>query len=139
LAEAPIRVVLADEHALMRRSLRSLIDGEDDVEVVAEAHDLSTVVRHVHGYAPDVLVIDLSMSNGSSIAVVRRLRDDVPSTEIVVLTMEESRVFAQEAFAAGAIGFVLKQTADAELAQAIRDAAHGASYMSPRVAALLAG
>jgi DNA-binding NarL/FixJ family response regulator len=85
-----------------------------------------------------VLVIDLSMSNGSSLAAVRGLRDRVPGTEIVVLTMEESTVFAQQALDAGAIGFVLKHTADAELAQGVRSAARGTKYVSPRIAARLA-
>jgi two-component system response regulator NreC len=133
-----IRVVLAVDHARMRRTLRLLLDGEDDVEVVADAGDLSTVVRHVHDYGPRVLVIDLGMSNGSSMEAIRRLREDVPSTDIVVLTMEESRVFAQEALDAGAIGFVLKQAADAELPLAVRRAARGQHYVSPAVAARLA-
>jgi two-component system response regulator NreC len=133
-----IRVVLAVDHARMRRTLRLLLDGEDDVEVVADAGDLSTVERYVHDYGPTVLVIDLGMSNGSSMEAIRRLREDVPSTEIVVLTTEESRVFAQEALDAGAIGFVLKQAADAELPLAVRCAARGQQYLSPAVAARLA-
>jgi two-component system response regulator NreC len=137
-AEPSIRVVLADDHALMRRSLRLLLDGEDSVEVVAEAGDLLTVRRHVYGHLPHVLVIDLSMSNGSSIAAIRQLRERVPGTEIVVLTMEESRVFAQQALDAGAIGFVIKHAADAELAEGVRRAARGEEYVSPRVAARLA-
>jgi two-component system response regulator NreC len=138
LADRSIRVVLADAHALMRRSLRVLLDGEDSVEVVAEAGDLAAAVRYVHGYLPRVLVIDLSMSNGSSIEAVRQLREQVPGTEIVVLTMEASTVFARQTLDAGAIGFVLKHAADAELAQGVRNAARGERYVSPRVAARLA-
>jgi DNA-binding NarL/FixJ family response regulator len=82
-----------------------------------------------------VLVIDLSMSNGSSIEEIRRLRRQLPGTEIVVLTMDGSRVFARETLAAGAIGFVLKQAADTDLAPAIRSAARGEKYVSPPVAA----
>jgi two-component system, NarL family, response regulator NreC len=134
-----IRVVLADEHALMRRGLRRLLDVEADVEVVTEAGDLATAIRQVRRHLPRVLVIDLSMSNGSSIEAVRTLRRGVPGTEIVVLTMEESRVFSQTALDAGAIGFVLKQAAEAELAQAVRTAARGERFLSPRLAARLAG
>jgi two-component system response regulator NreC len=136
-AEPSIRVVLAEDHALMRRRLRLLLDGEDSVEVVAEAGDLLTVMRHVHGHLPHVLVMDLSMSNGSSIEAIRQLREQAPGTEIVVLTMEESTVFAQQALAAGAIGFVIKHAADAELAQGVRSAARREVYVSPRVAARL--
>jgi two-component system response regulator NreC len=136
-AEPSIRVVLADGHELMRRSLRLLLEDEYSVEVVAEAGDLSTAVRHVHGHLPHVLVIDLSMSNGSSISAIRQLRKNAPNAQIVVLTMEDNAVFAQEALDAGAIGFVLKHAADAELAQGVRSAACGQEYVSPRVAARL--
>jgi two-component system response regulator NreC len=130
--------VLADEHALMRRNLRRLLDGEDGFDVIAEAGDLSAVMCEVRGHVPHVLVVDLSMSNGSSIEAIGRLRDEVPNTAIVVLTMEDSSVFAQEALDAGAIGFVLKQAAEGELAQAVLSAVRGEQYVSPRVAARLA-
>jgi two-component system, NarL family, response regulator NreC len=135
--ELPIRVVLADDHALMRRSLRLLLDREEGVEVVAEAEDLTTVMRHVHERQPHVLVLDLSMPDGSSIEAIRRLREEVTSTEIVVLTMEDSPAFAKEALNAGAIGFVLKDFADVELNRAVRAAARGEQYVSPRVTASL--
>ena len=131
---SPIQVVLADDHQGMRRSLRLLLDREDGVEVIAEAADLATVVRHVHGHTPHVLVLDLSLPNGSSIETIRRLRAQVPQTEIVVLTMEQSPLFAQQALDAGAVGFVLKDRADSELAPAVRDAAAGGEFVSPQVA-----
>lgn len=133
----PIQVVLADDHVVMRRSLRLLLDGQQDVEVVAEAADLSAVVRHVHGHTPHVLVLDLQMPNGSSIDTIGRLRDQVPETEIVVLTMEASPLFAQQALDGGAVGFVLKDRADTELPAAIRSAAAGREYISPQVAVAL--
>jgi two-component system response regulator NreC len=134
-AERPIRVVLADAHALMRRSLHRLLDGEVGVKVVGEADDLTMVTRHVHDRRPDVLVLDLSMPGGSSIDAITHLREEVPGTEIVVLTMEDSPGFAQQAFDAGAIGFVLKDFADVELNRAVRAAARGERYVSPRVTA----
>jgi two-component system, NarL family, response regulator NreC len=136
-APAPIRVVLADDHALMRRSLRLLLDTEEGVEVIAEASDLASAVRHVHGHQPHVLVLDLSIPNGSSIETIRKLRERAPDTEVVVLTMEDSPVFAQRALAAGALGYVLKEFADTELPPAVRTAARGEEYVSPRVAARL--
>jgi two-component system, NarL family, response regulator NreC len=135
----PIKVVLADDHALVRRTLRLLLDGEKDVEVVAEAADLATATRHVHGYAPHVLVLDLQMPNGSSVETIRRIRQQVPETEIVVLTMEANPVFAQRALDAGAVGFVLKHRADAELPEAVRLAARGQEYISPHVLGGLEG
>jgi len=130
-----IRVVLADDHALVRRSLRLLLDGEDGVEVIAEAADLQTVARHVHGHAPRVLVLDLQMPGGSSIDAIRRLREQAPGTEIVVLTMEQSPAFAQRALDTGAVGFVLKDRTDTELPVAVRQAARGEEFVSPQVAA----
>src|SRR5271155_4465824 len=118
-ATLPVRVVLADSHALMRRSLRLLLDGEQDVEVVGEAGDLASVVRQVEGDQPQVLLLDLSMPGGSSVEAIGRLRERVPATQIVALTMEDDPVFAQRAFAAGAVGFVMTELSDAELPQAV--------------------
>jgi DNA-binding NarL/FixJ family response regulator len=133
----PIRVVLADDHEVMRRNLRRVLDAEGGISVIAEGDDLGTVIRHVQAHHPNVLVLDLSMGGGSSIEAIRRLRGNVPGTEIVVLKMEENAAFAQHAIDAGAIGFVLKDTADSELPEAIRSAARGREYVSPRVAGRL--
>jgi two-component system response regulator NreC len=132
-----IRVVLADDHALMRRNLRLLLDNAEDVQVVAEAEDLAAMTRHVHSDLPHVLVLDLGMPGGSGVETIRRMREQVPSTEIVVLTMDDSPAFAQQALDAGAIGFVLKDLADSELGPAVRNAARGREHLSPGVAARL--
>lgn len=133
----PISVVLADDHAAMRRSLRLLLDNEPDVEVVAEAGDHAAVARQVHGHHPQVLVLDLRMGGRSSLEAVRTLSERVPQTHIVVISMEDSPVFAQRALTAGAVGFVAKDLADAELLDAVRAAAADREYVSRRVAALL--
>jgi two-component system, NarL family, response regulator NreC len=135
--DAPIRVVLADDHSLVRRSLRLLLAGEADVDVVAEACDIATVLRHAHGHAPHVLVLDLQAPGGTSIEAIRRLHELIPATAIVVLTMEPSPAFAQRALDSGAVGFVLKDRADTELPAAVRCAAKGEEYVSPRVATAL--
>ncbi len=136
-AELPIRVVLADDHALMRRSLRLLLDSERDVEVIAEGDDMTAVVRYVEHHRPQVLLLDLGMRGGSSIDAINRLPERVPETKIVVMTMQDNPVFARLALAAGALGFVAKERADEELPQAVRAAARGEEYVSPRVAARL--
>jgi two-component system, NarL family, response regulator NreC len=133
-----IRVLLADNHALMRRSLRLLLDGEPDLEVVAQVVDLASALDGVHAQQPDVLVLDLSMPGGSSIKAIGRLREEVPETQIVALTMDDNPVFALGALAAGAAGFVVKELADSELPEAIRSAARGEQYVSRRVAGRLA-
>ena len=135
--EQTIRVVLADDHALMRRTLRLLLDGEQDLEVVAEAGDLNLLVRHVDAHQPHVLVLDLGMPEGSSSEAIRQLRERLPEMQIVIVTMEENPLFAQRALASGAAGFVLKDRADEELAEAIRMAASGEQYVSPHLALAL--
>jgi two-component system response regulator NreC len=132
---ASISVVLADDHAICRRNVRLLLDVEEGVHVIAEAGDIETMMRHVYAHRPHVLVLDLRTPNGSSIEAIRRLRSLVPGTEVIVLTMEESPAFAQRAIDAGAVGFVLKDKADSELLAAVRRAAAGEEYVSPRVAA----
>jgi two-component system, NarL family, response regulator NreC len=128
-----IRVVLADGHARIRRSLRLLLDREEEIEVIAEAGDLASVVRDVRRHQPDVLVLDLTMPDGSSVDTIGALRAGVPRTQTVVLTMQESPVFARQALAAGALGYVLKELADSELPDSVRRAACGAQYISPGV------
>ena len=132
-----IRVVLGDDHSLVRRSLRLLLESENGVDVVAEADDLSSAIRHVHGQRPHVLVLDLSRPNGGSLEAIRRLREQVPGTGIVVLSLEDDPAFAQEAIDAGALGYVLKECAASELGEAVRRAARGQRYVSRRVGALL--
>ena len=136
-ADAPIRVVVADDHALIRRSVRLLLDAEDDVELVAEADDVASAALEVQGNHPNVLVLDLSMPGGSSIEAIGQLRERAPATQIVVMTMEESPVFAQRALAAGALGYVSKELADRELPLAVRAASRGEQYVSPPLAARL--
>jgi two-component system response regulator NreC len=139
-APPAIRVVLADDHDLMRRSLRLLLDSESDLEVIAEADDLPLVVRHVQGHRPHVLVLDLNMSGtASSVETISGLRESAPETQVVVVTMEENPLFAQRALNAGALGYVLKSSADGELAEAVRAAARSEEYLSPAVAARLSG
>jgi two-component system response regulator NreC len=129
-----IRVVLADDHALMRRTLRGLLEAEQGVEVIAEASNLGVLLRHVDAHQPHVLVLDLGMPDGSSSEAIRQLRERLPEMQIVIVTMEENPVFAQRSLAAGAVGFVLKDRADEELPEAIRLAARDEQYVSPRLA-----
>jgi two-component system, NarL family, response regulator NreC len=131
----PITVVLAEDHALFRRTLRRLLDVEESVSVVDEAPDLPSAIEHVRRQRPRVLVLDLDMPNGSTIDAIRRLRTEIPSTEIVVLTTEESALVAQQLLGAGAVAFVFKDRAEIEMLEAVQRAAHGEEFVSPRVAA----
>ncbi len=137
-AQGTIRIVLADDHAVVRSGLRMLLDHERDFEVVAEAGDLEAAQRYVRGHHPDVLVLDLNMPGGSSLEAIPSIREQMPQTQIVVLTMQQEPAFARRALGAGAIGYVLKEAADDELVQAVRRAAAGESYLNPRLGARLA-
>ncbi len=130
----PIRVVLAEQHPRTRLSLRMLLESEEGLQVVAETGDLASTRYQVFEQHPDVLVVDLHLREGSSLDVIRQLRQHAPSTQIVVLTMQENPGFAREAAAAGALGFVFTDRADDELAEAVRRAAAGQPFTSPRLA-----
>ena len=135
---APIRIVLADDHAVVRSGLRLLLDAEKDFEVVAEAGDVESAARYVRGHHPAVLVLDLNMPGGSSLEAIPGIRESAPETQIVILTMQEEPAFARHAHSAGAIGYVLKEAADDELVEAVRRAARGETYLNPRLGARLA-
>ncbi|HSO99476.1 MAG TPA: response regulator transcription factor [Solirubrobacteraceae bacterium] len=131
-------IVLADDHAVVRRGLRMLLDAEDGVEVVAEAGDVGATLRKVRGYQPSVLVLDLNMPGGSSLEAIPRLLEASPGTRIVVLTMEDEPQVARVALRAGALAFVLKEAADTELDDAVHAALAGQRYLNPRLGARVA-
>jgi two-component system, NarL family, response regulator NreC len=132
-----IRIVLAEEQQLVRRGLRLLLEHEQDFEVTAEAGDADSTRRFVLGHRPDVLVTDLNMPGGSMLETIPRLRSDSPATQVVVLTMQDDPSAARIALRAGALAYVLKQAADQELRDAIRLAASGKRYLSPKLGARL--
>jgi len=131
-----IRVVIADDHELIRRSMRNVLDGEAGIDVVDEADGVESTVQSVRLHRPHVLVCDLRLPSLSNVATIQLIRDRIARTRIVLATMELNPAFAQLALAAGATGFVSKDLADSELAPAVRAAATGARYVSPRAASL---
>jgi two-component system response regulator NreC len=136
--DGPIRIVLADDHAAMRQSLRMLLDSESDLDVIAETDSLATLLGQVRARHPDVLVLDLGIPHqGSGVEALARLTRELRGTNIVVLTMNDDPVFAQRALDNGAIGLVLKEMADSDLPAAVRRASRGERYMSPLIAAKL--
>jgi DNA-binding NarL/FixJ family response regulator len=126
-------VVLANDHPSLRRGLKWLLDRAGDLDVVGEAGDLEAAAHEVAVKQPDVLVLDLRMPHGFSAERIERLRAASPGTKIVVTTMHVSEAFATEAHRAGAIGFVLADSADRELVEAVRRADRALAYTSPRV------
>ena len=135
---APIRIVLADDHAVVRRGLELLLDAEEDFEVVASVGDVDAAIRTTRGYKPDVLVLDLNMPGGSSLDAIPTIREASPGTQIAVLTMQNEPAFARQALGAGALAYVLKEAADDELVMAVRRAAVGETYLNPQLGARMA-
>jgi two-component system response regulator NreC len=138
MTDEPIRVVIADDHAVVRSGLRMLIDAHEGLEVVAEAGDVPTAMQVIRAHRPEVAVLDLNMPGGSSLEAIPALRESTPETAIVVLTMQDDPAFAREALQGGALGFVLKEAADEELLEAVKLAARGDTYLNPRLGARLA-
>jgi two-component system, NarL family, response regulator NreC len=133
-----VKIVLADDHVVVRSALRMLLEAEPEFEVISEAGSAEEAARKVRGHHPQVLVLDLNMPGGSGLAVVPTIREESPETQIVVLTMQSEPAFAREAMQAGALGYVLKEAADAQLVQAVRMAAGGETYLQPELGARLA-
>jgi two-component system, NarL family, response regulator NreC len=131
----PIRIVLADDHAVVRSGLRLVLDAEEGLDVVAEAGELETARRMVRAHRPDVLVLDLNMPGADSLPAIPELAEQ---TAVVVLTMQNDPAFARQALQNGARGYVLKEAADAELVQAVQAAAQGRTYLNPELGARMA-
>jgi two-component system response regulator NreC len=133
-----IRVVLADDHELVREGLALLLDQADGIEVVGTAGDVEATLRIVAAEQPDVLVLDLRMPGGSSIEALPRFAAVAPRTAVVILTMHHHPASARAALAAGAHGYVLKEAAGAELVQAVRLTHAGSTYLAPQLDACVA-
>jgi len=134
----PIRIVLADDHAVVRRGLELLLDAEDGMEVVASVGDVTAAIRTTRGHKPDVLVLDLNMPGGSSLDAIPEILAASPQTRITVLTMQDEPAFARQALRAGAMAYVLKEAAGDELVEAVRRAAAGETYLNPQLGARMA-
>lgn len=125
----PTRVLVADDHAILRSGLRLLISGQTDMEVVGEAGDVEETVRLAASLHPDVVTLDLTMPGGSGLAAIAGIRAAAPSTRIVILTMHEDPAYVRSALAAGASGFLVKSAADSALIAAIRAVRRGRVFV----------
>jgi DNA-binding NarL/FixJ family response regulator len=133
-----IRVLLADDHAVVRAGLRTLFDARTDIEVVAEAADGEEAARLAAELNPDVAVLDFAMPGLNAAAATARLRAEAPAVKVLVLSAYEDPAFLRQVLAAGARGYVLKRAAADELLQAVRVVAGGGVYLEPGLAAQLA-
>ena len=135
--EKPLRVVLADDHAVVREGLRLLLAAQPDMEVVGLAGDGESACRVARELAPDVLVMDLSMPVLGGAEAAERVRRESPGVRVLALTVHEERAYLTKLLRAGASGYVLKRAAAADLVRAIRTVASGGTYIDPAVAEVL--
>ena len=133
-----IRVLIADDHTIMREGLKRILGGIEDIQVVAEAVDGFDTLDKVRTTEFDVLLLDLSMPGRSGVDLIRQIKDEFPKTSILILTMHEEDQYAVRAIRAGAKGYLTKESAGTQLVTALRKVASGRPYISIEVAEQLA-
>ena len=127
------RVVIAEDHKILREGLRALLSGSDSIEIVAEAEDGIEAIRCVEKHKPDLLLLDLSMPRMGGISVIKDIKSRFPEIKILALTIHESEEYILEAFRSGANGYCLKDASHKELVDAIESVLAGRIYLSPGV------
>jgi two-component system response regulator NreC len=130
-----IKVVLVDDHAVVRSGLRLLLDAQDDMVVVGEAGNAKDAVFRARALKPDVILLDVVMPDESGIDVLPKLLKESPETNVLVLSMQDDPSYVREAFAAGASGYILKEAVDEEVVSAVREIASGGRYVHPALGA----
>ncbi|GAB2618264.1 response regulator transcription factor [Novilysobacter erysipheiresistens] len=133
-----IRVLIADDHTLVRESLVGLLQADGDVQVVAQAANGLETLEQATATRPDIVVTDLTMPGLNGIEVVRRLRESLPNTRVLVLTMHQEDEYVLQAVRAGASGYLVKDSAASELLAAVRSLQLGRSYFGPQASKALA-
>ncbi len=136
MAEA-VRVALCDDHAVVRHGLQLILEAEPDMIVVGEAGGVAEAIVVAEATQPDVFVMDLGLPDGNGIDAIAELRRVSPATRVLILTVQDDVAYLRLAFDAGAVGYVLKEAADAELVDAVRQVASGRHYVHPALGAAL--
>ena len=132
-----LRILLADDHTVVRQGLRKILEERPDWEVVAEAGDGRDAVRKAEEIKPDIAIVDIGMPLLNGVETTRQIVKKSPSTRVLVLTMYSDEVYVNEALQAGASGYLLKEAADADLLNAVGVVSQGKSYFSPGVAKVM--
>ncbi len=134
-----IRILIADDHSVIRAGLRTILSAQSDLEIVGEAADGNEALRLAHELQPDIVLTDLSMPGpvGGGIAVARRLKETSPAIRVLILTVHEDESLLREAIRAGAAGYIVKRAADTELISAIQAACRGDLYVHPSMTRVL--
>lgn len=134
-----IRVLVVDDHAVVRAGLRLLLDAEEDIETVGEAGDAREALFEVRSSKPDVILMDVGLGAGKSgIEAAPDVLHEAPGAKVLMLSMQDDPRYVRESFAAGASGYVLKEAADSELVAAVRQVASGTRYVDPVLGARIA-
>lgn len=128
-----IRILLADDHALMRRGIRDLLRSESEFEIIGEAGDGREAVRLAEHFRPDVMIMDLAMPELNGLDAIRQIRKDVPEIELLVFSMHDSEELIREVFAAGARGYVLKSDVGLYLVEAVKSLARHKPFFTPSI------
>ncbi len=131
------KILIVDDHAVVRSGLRMLLDDHEDLEVVGEAGDMRGAVFEARSLKPDVVLMDVVMPGDDGIAATAAVLREVPDAKVLVLSMQDDARYVHEAFAAGASGYVLKEAAHTELVGAVREVAGGGRYVHPELGARL--
>jgi two-component system, NarL family, response regulator NreC len=129
--QAKVRVLLADDHTILRAGLKMMLNAQPDIEVVGEASDGRQVVVEAQRLLPDVILMDITMPEVNGIEATRQVKRRLPETRVLVLTMHENEEYLFQMLRAGAAGYMLKEAADTELISAIRVVSSGRFYLSP--------
>jgi two-component system NarL family response regulator len=137
VSDDAIRVLIVDDHALFRRGLQMVLEGEADIDVVGEASDGHEAIERAEATTPDVVLMDVRMPKRSGIEATRTIKDTLPSTKILMLTISDEEADLYEAIKAGASGYLLKEISIEEVASAVRQVQAGQSLISPSMASKL--
>jgi len=132
-----IRILIADDHKIMREGLRALLDKQSDMQVVAEAEDGLTTVRLARELAPDVVIMDIAMPDLNGIGATKKIKAELPNVKVIALSMHSDRRFIAEMFRSGASGYLLKDHSFEELSNAIRVVVSNRIYLSPSIAGIV--
>lgn len=132
-----IRILLVDDHTILRDGIRSFLEDEEDIQVIGEAEDGHTAVRMACELQPDIILLDIALPRLNGLEVTRQIRRDCPRVKVLILTMHENEEYIRQALANGAMGYILKDAAARDLLGAIRSVHRGEAILSPAITRLI--